>query len=133
MKRLNKWEQVFWAAWQKYGIVGNDLEPRTVVLVEIDGEIYPREFDFGSESQKLLIECDGLGGYDVTTKRERCGGHQTAKGMTADSRKRNAAVLAGWRVLVFPSPELKGSRLASAIELVNRVLCGAGQQERKGS
>lgn len=125
--KLNKWEAKFWAAWNAANLVpGNDLVPRFAVKLEIEGEMLDREFDFGSAGSRLLIECDGLGGFDARSKRERCGGHQTARGMRADSLKRNAAILDGWRVLVFPSSRLdSAARMAQAIEETAIAMTGA--------
>lgn len=127
-KRLTKWEAKWWEAWATDGLAGNDLRPHFDVSLTIHGLDVLREFDFGSLQTKLLIEIDGLGGYDPVAKRERCGGHQTAKGMRADSAKRNAAVETGWRVLVYPSSALDSApRLAASIEQVNRVMSGASE------
>jgi hypothetical protein len=127
--RLTKWEQAFWDAWQEHGLKGNDLEPHASVPLGVDYDPVWREFDFVSDICQLLIEIDGLGGFDPVKKMERCGAHQTAKGMREDSWKRNAAIEAGWRVLHYPSSALdSGPRLRAAIEQVNRVMSGSKEQ-----
>ena len=125
MKKLNKWEQIFWDAFQQSAIgkSPHDLQPRFCVDLEVDGEYRNLEFDFGSPSRKVLVECDGLGGFNGKLKMHRCGAHQTPQGMREDSAKRNAAVLDGWRVLVFPSSRLDSkSKMDQAVDEVCKAL-----------
>jgi len=127
LKRLNKHEATFWECWTAAQLVpGDDLEPRYSIMLEIDGQNLPREFDFGSSTARVLVEIDGLGGFDPVSRRERCGGHQTASGMARDSAKRNAAVIDGWRVLVYPSSRINSpARLRVAAEEVAMAICRA--------
>lgn len=77
-------------------------------------------FDYAWPDQQLAVEIDGFGF-----------GHQAQQRISQNNEKRNAAILAGWRVLVFDS-RLLGSRqkVDDAVDLTAKVLCGYGQFER---
>lgn len=125
-QRLNNLEASFYAAWLEHGLPDSDLTPHTTITLDVDGVRWPREFDFGSRASMVLIECDGLGGYDAKKKMYRCGNHQTPKGLANDAQKRNAAVAAGWRVLVFPTSLINNdAKLKRAVEQVVLVMCDA--------
>lgn len=74
-------------------------------------------FDYAWPSQNLAVEIDGFGW-----------GHQAQQNISAANEKRNSAVEAGWRVLVFDS-RLLGSKakVEEAVEQVCRVLCSVQQ------
>jgi very-short-patch-repair endonuclease len=120
MAKLTKLETIFWDAWQIHGLTGNDLKPH--VDVHLGEDLGERQFDFASEMTRVIVEIHGLGGFDPSTGRERCGGHQTARGMTDDCRRINAAVQQGWRVLVFVTPMVKGTQLLESIQAVNELM-----------
>lgn len=65
-------------------------------------------FDFAFPSVRLAVEVDGAR-------------HRTHRGQSSDSEKGNAAVLAGWRVLHFPSGEKR--KAAEWAALIREALC----------
>lgn len=85
-------------AWMQEGI-GGDLTAE----FQFDAEREWR-FDLAFPSQKLAIEFDGAGW-----------GHMTHKGRREDFEKRNAAVVLGWRILVYESSMLSLSRMLDVV------------------
>lgn len=72
-------------------------------------------FDFAFPGQRVAVEINGFGF-----------GHQAQQCQAADNEKQNAAVEAGWRVLVFNSRQLGSKQgVQDAVEQVSRVLCEA--------
>ena len=71
-------------------------------------------FDYAWEKLKIAVEIDGFG-Y----------GHQAQQRIAQNNEKRNAAVEAGWRVLVFDS-RLLGSKqgVEDAVDQTVRLICG---------
>lgn len=75
-------------------------------------------FDFAWPAIKLAIEVQGSG-Y-----------HNTDKGMRQDAQKFNAAVEAGWRLLIYPARCVSVAlRREWIIEQIGRVICGAFDEE----
>ena len=71
-------------------------------------------FDFAWPRYKVAVEVDG-GIY--------CRGrHVRGAGFEKDSEKRNAAVMAGWRVLHFTSRHVKSGLAVHAIESLMRKI-----------
>ena len=89
MKRSEA-ELAFVKAWELFGIEGSDLEEEYRFHSTRKWRL-----DFAWPSQKLGVEIDGRGR------------HQTVKGVKDDCEKRNAAVVMGWRILVFPATDRK--------------------------
>lgn len=61
-------------------------------------------FDFAWTDKRLAIEINGGGGR---------GRHNTVMGATKDAEKTNAAILQGWRVLVFTVISIKDTALVA--------------------
>ena len=65
-------------------------------------------FDFAWPIYKVAVEVDG----GIFCR----GRHVRGKGFERDAEKRNAAVLAGWRVLHFTPQQVKSGQAVQAIE-----------------
>lgn len=101
------WDKVkmadrFIHAWEQEGC-GGDLTAE----FPFDDERKWR-FDLAFPSQKLAIEFDGAGF-----------GHMSHKGRREDFEKRNAAVVAGWKVLVYESGMMP---LKNMVNIVHEVI-----------
>jgi very-short-patch-repair endonuclease len=70
-------------------------------------------FDFAWPCYKIAMEIDG-GIYSR-------GRHVRGNGFERDAEKRNAAVLAGWRVLHFTSRQVKSGAAVQAIKAIMRA------------
>jgi hypothetical protein len=100
-------------------------------------------FDFAFPDLKLAIEIQGMGrtapAFCHKCKKAcvcpRCkkmtvvhhaGGHQTPKGMRNDCDKHNAAILMGWRILVFATSDYDPVRW---VDITQRAICGVEDLE----
>jgi len=65
--------------------------------------------DFAWPSVKIAVEIQG-GSFLGKSKYKKRGGHNTAIGQSRDYEKNRAAVMMGWRVLMFNTSDLKKKR-----------------------
>lgn len=70
-------------------------------------------FDFALVAERLAVEVQGL------TKGRAPGAHQRVDGLTREYEKLNAAVLAGWRVLLFTPAQVKSGY---ALDTIRKAL-----------
>jgi hypothetical protein len=70
-------------------------------------------FDFAWPCEQLAVEIQGL------TKGRTPGAHQRVDGLTREYEKLNAAVLAGWRVLLFTPAQVKSGY---ALDTIRKAL-----------
>jgi len=105
--------------WNEIDAAGLEIADPLFELAFLDERNW--RFDLAWPLILLAIECDGLG------MAGRPGGHQNPKGIRNQNEKRNAAIEAGWRVLVYPSDQItqnKKRRHRIAHQVI-RVICGA--------
>ncbi len=79
--------------------------------------VHPRRrwrFDFAWPRYKVAVEIDG----GIYTR----GRHVRGSGFERDAEKRNAAVMAGWRVLHFTPRHVKSGLAVQAIESLMRKI-----------
>lgn len=107
--RVSAAEAAFLAAWNKAPLEGADLVGQYKFHDERDWK-----FDFAFPSQKLAVEIEGLHPRGLSR-------HQTLAGYTRDCEKYNAATLAGWRLLRFPSTSV--AKAGEWVETVKEALC----------
>lgn len=103
----------------------SDLEELLGQYIKLSGlpapsreyRFHPRRrwrFDFAWPRYKVAVEIDG-GIYHR-------GRHVRGSGFERDAEKRNAAVMAGWRVLHFTSRHVKSGLAVQAIECLMRKI-----------
>jgi len=111
-KPFSSWKpaEKFAFIWARDGFDGG--EPETEFAFD---PVRKWRFDFCWPEFKIAVEIDGFG-Y----------GHQAKNRISDNNEKRNAAIEAGWLVLVFDSALLNSAeKVADAVELACRVLMNA--------
>ncbi len=106
----------FQLLWDHFGPEGYELTPELMFAP-------PRRwrFDFAYLPARVAIEIEGVVWFGGAKSR-----HQTARGVTNDCEKYNAAIELGWRVLRYTQQDLD-KRPIEVIEQIERVLEGETQ------
>lgn len=104
-----KWEAALWLALRAAGIASRF----TPQFEAIPGRKY--RYDFACEDSKILVEVNG--GLWMTDEQGRAQGHAHPAAIERDYEKLNAAVIRGWRVMIFSPRHVKdGTALVCILE-----------------